>query len=82
MDNIQNTNSTLLSINMYMLEYANYVKSIDYTIITNIKAEYLNTITMTNLKLNNISNISELVTLRDKINKLLDTCLIDTAFNA
>lgn len=77
MNNIQNTNSTLLSINMYMLEYANYVKSIDYTNITNIKAEYLNTITMTNLKLNSITSISELITLREKINKLLDTCLID-----
>ena len=77
MDNIQNTNSTLLSINMYMLEYANYVKSIDYTSILTSKAEYLNTITMTNLKLNSISTIAELITLREKINKLLDSCLLD-----
>lgn len=76
MDN-QNTNSTLLSINMYLIEYANYVKSIDYASITNTKAEYLNTITMTNLKLNSISQINELVDLRDNINKLLDKCLTD-----
>lgn len=62
---------------MYMLEYANYVKSIDYASIQNIQSEYLNTITMTNLKLNNISKISDLISLRDNINKLLDRCLTD-----
>ena len=77
MDNIQNNNSPLLAINMYMLEYAHYVKSIDYTSILTAKSEYLNTITMTNLKLNNISTISELVSLRERINKLLDSCLLD-----
>ena len=77
MDNIQNTNSTLLSINMYMLEYANYVKSIDYNSISTAKSEYLNTTTMTNLKLTSISTVAELITMREKINKLLETCLID-----
>lgn len=75
MDNNANINSILLSVNFGLRDYANWVKSIDYTTIEDVKSEFLNTITITNLKLNNISDIQELVVLRDNINELLDKCL-------
>lgn len=75
MDNNANINSILLSVNFGLRDYANWVKSIDYTTIEDVKSEFLNTITITNLKLNNISDIQELVILRNNINELLDKCL-------
>lgn len=77
MDKEFNINSILLSVNMFLIEYGNWIKSIDYSNIENTKSEYLNTITMTNLKLNNISTVNELLSIKNNIESLLDTCLTD-----
>lgn len=72
------TKKDLLSnINFSLLEYANWIKSLDYTSIEKAKSEYLNTVTMLNMKISSITDISELLSLNDSIETLLDKCISD-----